>query len=607
MAAKWEFNRADPSDVRIEVTQKDQFNNDDVPLSEALVRESIQNSSDAPDSDSSQPVKVRFAIKTLNDSERQKLRQRVSALNANFDACGLDRSALDAQDVRVLAIEDFNTTGLTGKFDDLDKDNFDNFWRAIGDSEKKNQKGGRWGLGKLVYPSSSRARLFFGLTMRTGDSGPAALGQVVLSNHRIGNDHFRAHGFWFEGRSTNSLGLQLPTNDPADLHFLRSISDIARTSEPGLSVIIPYLIPTVTEESLVEGVLTNYYFPILSGRLSVEVGDTLIDRETFLDVAEEAGIAGHRIPFDFILSVSERLEAAKPFHTDVPVTAQRLADQQHPAEAISEMKALFANGGIVHFRAPVELSPKGKPSRIGHIDLFLQALQEGQSPYSLFARGPITLPGERHFSGVARGAMIAHDDDVAALLGDAENPAHTAWNANAEKLHERWDDGKSVLSVVRHSLRELYGLIAEQSETADEDALLDFFSIVDKAEKAAGKKKRTVRPKPEVPPRETGIRIRAKEGGFEVKAGPAAENWDFPRVIRIRIAYDMIGANPFKKFSKFDFDLGKDKTITLGTVSSEHEIIAPNAIKLFAKGPDFALTAEGFDERRDLVVDARAL
>ena len=105
---------------------------------------------------------------------------------------------------------------------------------------------------------------------------------------------------------------------------------------------------------------------------------------------------------------------------------------------------------------------------MGHIDLFLQALQDGQSPYSLFARGPITLPGERHFAGMVRGAMIAHDDDVAALLGDAENPAHTAWNANAEKHHERWDDGKSVFPVVRHSRREFYGLIAEQSETEDE-------------------------------------------------------------------------------------------------------------------------------------------
>ena len=47
MAGNWEFNKADPSSVRVEVTQRDQFNNDDVGLAEALVREVIQNSSDA--------------------------------------------------------------------------------------------------------------------------------------------------------------------------------------------------------------------------------------------------------------------------------------------------------------------------------------------------------------------------------------------------------------------------------------------------------------------------------------------------------------------------------------------------------------------------------
>lgn len=50
-----------------------------------------------------------------------------------------------------------------------------------------------------------------------GDEGPAALEQVVLSNHWIGDGYFRTHGFWFNGWSNNSLGLQMPTGDPADL------------------------------------------------------------------------------------------------------------------------------------------------------------------------------------------------------------------------------------------------------------------------------------------------------------------------------------------------------------------------------------------------------
>ncbi len=604
MKAQWQFNEANPSDVRIEVTQKDQFDNDDVALAEAVVRESIQNSSDAL-VEGEKVAKVRFAIKSLGPDARSRLSDCIAGLSPHFHACRLDKSTLEGTDVRVLTIEDFNTTGLTGSFHELDRDNFDNFWRAIGDTEKKNQKGGRWGLGKLVYPSSSKASLFFGLTMREGDEGLSALGQVVLSSHRIGKDYYRAHGFWFDGRS--EIGLQLPTLQSDDINFLRTIADVSRTDQTGLSVIIPYLLPSITEQTLILGVLTNYYFPILSGRLEVEVGDTIIDQQTFLQVAEKVGVMGHRTPFDFILGISEHLDSTEYFQTSTAATTKPISADTVTAEDVLTMKDLFSKKKLVHFRLPIELEAIDKERKIGHIDLFLQALSEGQAPYSLFARGPITLPGERHFAGVARGAMIARDDDVAALLGDAENPAHTAWNSNANKLHRRWINGKAVLTAVRQSLRDLYNLVAEQAETEDEDALIDFFSIVDKAETSAGKKKKAIKPKIEIPPRETAIRIRPLCGGFELKAGPGAANWTFPRIIRVRMAYDMIGANPFKSFSKFDFDLQNEKTIVSMTEESLLEAVNANTFKLTANGPNFVLKVEGFDQHRDIVVDARAL
>jgi hypothetical protein len=65
---KWEFNKADLSDVDVGLTQRDQFNNDEVGLSDALVREVIQNSSDAPAS--AALVKVVFSFVTLTGSDR---------------------------------------------------------------------------------------------------------------------------------------------------------------------------------------------------------------------------------------------------------------------------------------------------------------------------------------------------------------------------------------------------------------------------------------------------------------------------------------------------------------------------------------------------------
>ncbi|MGC3938745.1 hypothetical protein ACOTTU_13150 [Roseobacter sp. EG26] len=603
MTATWEFNKADPSSVRIGVTQRDQFNNDDVGLAEALVREVIQNSSDAGSEDA--PVKVSFRLKTLSSDQSSQLDGRFQDLLPHLKACGLGVPEEDL--TRVLVIEDYNTRGLTGSFVELDKGNFDNFWRAVGESEKTGQKGGRWGLGKLVYSSSSKISTFFGLTVRSNDSGPSVMGQAVLKNHSIDNVFFPAHGFWFDGRSDNGLQLQLPVQNIKEVAQFKALFGVERTDQKGLSVAIPYLIDSITDATILAGVVNNYYFPILAGRLEVEVGDVLVNSATFMDVAANVGKTGPSVPFEFVNEISNGLGSQEVTEALATIGDTRLSSQHLSTEQVETMKAAFSGGGLVHLRVPVVLKPKGNTEKTGKIDLFVRALAEEEAPFSLFARGPITLPGERHFAGaVARGAMIANDDVVAEFLGDAENPAHTAWNSNAEKLNANWDHPKKTLSAIRQSLRDLYNMIADQKETQDDDALIDFFSIADKAQASTGKKKRIKKPTVDIEPREAAIRIRPVTGGFEILSGPGAQKWTFPKRIRVRMAYDMIGADPFKRVSVFDFDLNNTKKLTFETTNGEIKIAKANILFFDVTEADFLLKASGFDVQRDLIVDARA-
>lgn len=604
MAGSWEFNKADPSSVRIGVTQRDQFNNDDVVLAEALVREVIQNSSDAGNEGA--PVKVSFRLKTLNSDEVDQLAVQFQGLLPHLSVCGLEVPGAEHGPARVLVVEDYNTKGLTGSFEDLDKDNFDNFWRAVGESEKSGQKGGRWGLGKLVYSSSSKISAFFGLTVRKGEDSPSVMGQAVLKNHSIENVYYPAHGFWFDGRSGNGLDLQLPVQDHEEVAQFKALFGVERTDQTGFSVVIPYLIESIIEETILAGVVNNYYFPILAGRLEVEVGDVLINAATFLDVASGVRKAGASVPFEFIKEISDALGSHEATAAYGTIGDTRLSPDHLSPEQIQAMKATFSGGGLVHLRVPVTLKRRGKAQQSGSIDLFVRALAEEEDPFSLFARGPITLPGERHFAGaVASGAMIAHDDIVAEFLGDAENPAHTAWNSNAEKLNANWEHPRKTLSAIRQSLRDLYNMIADQKETQDDDALIDFFSLADKAQATKGKKKRVKKPKVNIDPREAAIRIKPGTGGFEILSGPGAQKWTFPKRVRVRMAYDMIGADPFKRFSVFDFDLNSTKKLTFETTNGDIKIAKANILFFDVTAADFHLKASGFDTQRDLIVDAR--
>ena len=163
------------------------------------------------------------------------------------------------------------------------------------------------------------------------------------------------------------------------------------------------------------------------------------------------------------------------------------------------------------------------------------------------------------------------------------------------------------MSAIRHALKQLYTLVADQLEQTQQDALIDFFAIADQAKSSSGKQPKSPKPKPEVAPREKAISIRGRKGGFEIVAGPGAKSWTFPRNIRVRVAYDIIGADPFKRHSKFDFDLENGTEIDFDCIESSVSILKPNVMKIIVTSPDFMVEATGFDPRRDLIVDARAV
>lgn len=114
MPATWSFNKSLPSDVDMEVTQIEQFDNDNIDLGSSLVREVIQNSMDAHND--SGPVDVHFTIRNLSDIGTYKvslLRENLKPIEEHLEVCG--KPIPDSKEpVRLLCIEDFNTTGLTG-------------------------------------------------------------------------------------------------------------------------------------------------------------------------------------------------------------------------------------------------------------------------------------------------------------------------------------------------------------------------------------------------------------------------------------------------------------------------------------------------------------
>jgi hypothetical protein len=221
MSAEWHFNELQPGNKDRQPTQGEFFATDAISsVAEALVRESVQNSLDAGIESSGKPVRVRFYLANgehaLPAKEARKYFQD-GWKHFTAEGNGLDDVPESGAPCPFLVVEDFETTGLTGNVNQWQhvqgaKNPFYYFFRTEGRSGKGEEDRGRWGIGKYVFPRSSRINAFIAVTVRADDEKRLLMGQAVLKSHAIGKKYFIPDGDY--GRP-NGNGLVLPVGRSA--------------------------------------------------------------------------------------------------------------------------------------------------------------------------------------------------------------------------------------------------------------------------------------------------------------------------------------------------------------------------------------------------------
>src|SRR5688572_17118754 len=98
------FREIGADEVEKEVTQRDQFNSDEVELVEALVREAHQNSLDAKCKNRSGPVRTRLAFRNALPEHERLFSVLFRELPAHLRASQVDISEVDFSRPRFLVI-----------------------------------------------------------------------------------------------------------------------------------------------------------------------------------------------------------------------------------------------------------------------------------------------------------------------------------------------------------------------------------------------------------------------------------------------------------------------------------------------------------------------
>ena len=624
--------RRDPNET--ELFKTEQAGEHEYAGTDALVREVIQNSLDAGTGDG--PVRVRFALhpqSSMPATERtaryfQRLEPALKFRDIEFGSNGIPTLTNG-----FLVCEDFGTRGLGGEpllaTDPPlgERQDFFWFWRNIGRSGKTGDDLGRWGLGKTVYRAASRVGCMLGLTVRQQDGRKLLMGQAVLRIHKHKGREFAPEGFWCD--DCNQEDTPLPIEDDAELERFRKEWRLARTNEPGLSIIVPYVASELRAESILRLVAVNFFVPILNRDLVVEVagdglpggvGECRLDEKTIDSVCDTVSWTGRaRLklscppPIDFARRCLVAKESAVATHELGKKRVPAIDEGAFAEETLAALRKNFAAEQLVGIRVRAVLPRKKSDDVVGELIVFLQRTAVADRYESYYVREGMTitkLNSKPSLRGT-RGLVLVEPGHLASLLGDTEGPSHVSWDtSNDERPNQVWKTWKGRVKFFVRIVDSLVELLAPPPDKADFDLLSDFFSIDQVASpqrkrkpSSDGERTRDFDP-PEASPR--WYRMTGREGGFTI-----ADSGGLPTLIgaklKVSVAYDLPSGNPLRHWSKFDFDFRtseKRRSIKFRGKGVKPEIpkSTGNVIEITIDEADFYFVANGFDLNRDLYV-----
>jgi hypothetical protein len=378
---------------------------------------------------------------------------------------------------------------------------------------------------------------------------------------------------------------------------------------------VPWLDPEITEGAIVEAVLRDYFYPILTGRLEViiETPSTKI-AVSKNDIDKAIRQIGGELERDVQPLIDLARWSLDQDTTKVPKLdrpdhkkAMEWDEKLIPEELRPHLTKQLLSNERLAVRVPVNVREKNKEVQNSYFDIFLVRDGSDRSDRPVYVRGGLIIPDVRapRTRGITS-LVIAEDRALAAFLGDSENPSHTQWQHDGSHFKGKYRSGPADLKFVSHSVRHLVQLLTQSESEEDRNLLADIFHLPDGElpENGRGSKddgKDSEKPRPEVKKRKKLFNLSPKAGGFSVTASRDAESGEIPPCIEIITAYEVRKGNAFARYVMDDFDLA-DAEFCVDIHAAQILSRSANRILARIENSAFRIEITGFDEKRDVRV-----
>lgn len=631
--ARWNFPIVHKMRVQGRATVEDNFAPEKRTREDIFMREAVQNPADARLAGSSGPVEVRFRLLKGAEIDGAYLNELIDddfieRLNESTPGKAKFQRPTEPS---VLVIEDFGTIGLEGVVDDANCDgqgqNWNAFWFREGEGAKVAGSNGRAGQGKITYYRMSNVRAIFGFTVQASSGKALLMGRSSFRRtYEHASEKYERDSFWCKEQDESAF----PVIQPDRLARFRAAFGLQRTTESGLSIVIPY--PSgFSESDAIRVLVTDFYHAIARDKLSVTIGDTKICSTTVAQLADQylsdkeanerdsSFTKGYR---DFIKGIIED-GPPKAVLTGDWARATVLKEDAFEVDIVNQLRKNLDDGLRVSVRFPVTVRPVGKPTIATYFDVYLQMPENLARPEEAYIRKDLLIGHESYLTKAtylppARGLTLIDHADLSAFLADAEEPTHMKWNASRPRLSEDYERPKEVVALVRQAMPRLLALLSNSLTIRDTKSLANFFPQpkTDAVSKTPGgptgaaEKGAT---SDSIPP------LTAKGKPFRWEHG---ETWDkvtaknlgepgFPELpLRaiVEMAYQGLDDDAFDAYDPFDFNLTNVTAHPVKEVGCSVLDRQGNKIKIEITASDFSLEVGGFDPNlfRRMRIDYKA-
>ena len=247
---------------------------------DGLVRENIQNSLDGKLPGSNQPVVVKIAIGTMQESDIpgiSEIKNHIDSLKVGneytCETIAHMKNQMQKTAVPYISFEDSNTKGLTGaEHGELvqDGDTWGIYAYKKGvhytekDSEAEKLRGGSHGVGKIACNAASDIHMMF-FANCDADGKQYIGGTTQLIEHTYENQNYRASGYFTK------------VNQDVYYPYENTFGSVFTKNSRGLKIIIPYLREQYQgEDKTIRAVCDNFFVAILEKKLVVHVNDYML-------------------------------------------------------------------------------------------------------------------------------------------------------------------------------------------------------------------------------------------------------------------------------------------------------------------------------------------